>query len=96
MRLNLPITGFIIGLLLPLLGMYIMYLLWGRHESASEFFSALSHRSGMAAKVVLLGVLINLAPFTYFNLKRLDYALRGVFMATMLYALVIIFLMFVW
>lgn len=92
----MPISGFIIGLLLPLLGMYIMYLLWGRHESIGLFVSALTHRSGMAARVVLLGLLINLAPFTYFNFKRLDYALRGVFMATMLYALLIVLMMFVW
>jgi hypothetical protein len=41
-------------------------------------------------------LLINLIPFVYFNMKRLDYAMRGVFIATMLYALFIVLVKFVW
>jgi hypothetical protein len=96
MKLNLPITGFIIGLLLPLVGMFIMYLLWGNHQGIGSFVDALLHHSGMAAKVMLLGTLANLIPFVYFNMKRLDYAMRGVFIATMLYALFIVLVKFVW
>ena len=61
-----------------------------------HFASSLTNEKGVAAKVVLLSVLINLIPFAYFNMKRLDYAMRGVFIATMLYALLVIMLMFVW
>lgn len=96
MKLNMPITGFIIGIFLPFLGMYIMYLLWGNHIGVGNFASSLTMQKGMAAKVVLLGVLANLAPFVYFNLKRLDYAMRGVFIATMLYAVLIVLIKFVW
>lgn len=96
MRVNVPITGFIIGLFLPLIGMFVMYLLWGHHQGIGSFARSLTYQRGMASKVVLLGVLANLIPFVYFNIKRLDYAMRGVFIATMLYALLVILIMFVW
>jgi hypothetical protein len=96
MKLNVPFTGFIIGLFLPFIGMFVMYLIWGNHMGVSNFASSLTTQRGMAAKVVLLGVLANLIPFVYFNLKRLDYAMRGVFIATMLYAMFIVLIKFVW
>jgi hypothetical protein len=96
MKLNLPITGFIIGLILPLVGMFIVYLFWGNHMGIGHFITSLGQQRGMSAKVVLLGVLANLIPFAYFNIKRLDYAMRGVFVVTMLYALLIVLIMFVW
>jgi hypothetical protein len=96
MKLNVPFTGFIIGLLLPFLGMFLMYNLWGHHEGFFQFMHSLTRLKGMASKVLTLSILINLAPFLYFINKRLDYALRGVFIATMLYALFIVLIMFVW
>ncbi len=96
MRLNVPIVGFIIGLLLPLLGLFIVYVFKGNHEGIMHFASSVSSQKGVAAKVVLLSVLVNLIPFAYFNMKRLDYAMRGIFIATMLYALLVLLLMFVW
>ncbi len=96
MKLNVPITGFLIGLFLPVLGMFLIYLFKGNHVGFMEFVSSLTHQNGVAAKVVLLSVLANLIPFAYFNMKRLDYAMRGVFISTMLYALLVVLLMFVW
>jgi hypothetical protein len=96
MRLNVPIVGFIIGLLLPLLGMFVMYLIWDGHSGVAQFVHTLTSQKNMAGKVVLLGVLANLIPFVYFNLKRLDYALRGVFIATMLWAMFDVLVRYVW
>jgi len=96
MKRDAPILGFIIGLLLPFLGVFIMYLLWGHGESFGTFLHALTRLKGMASKVFTLGLLINLFPFVYCVFKRYDYALRGVFIATMLYALLIVLIMFVW
>ncbi len=96
MRLNMPITGFITGLLLPFVGMMFMYKLWGHQEGLSNFLASLTKLRGMASKVLTLSILINLLPFLYCIQKRLDYALRGVFIATMLYALLIVLIMFVW
>jgi hypothetical protein len=73
-----------------------MYNLWGHHEGFIAFMVHLPVLKGMASKVLTLGLLINLVPFVYFVFKHLDYALRGVFIATMLYALLIVLIMFVW
>jgi hypothetical protein len=96
MKRDTPILGFIIGLLLPLLGMFIVYAFWGHHQGLGSFLSSLTRQKGMAAKVLLLSVLPNMIPFAYTNIKRMDYAMRGIFIATMLYAVAIIIIMFVW
>ena len=97
MRINTPIVGFIIGLLLPILGFFVVYFLMFRSNSTiSGLWSSLAHDHKSAAKVITLSLLINYGPFLYFNSKRLDYALRGVVTATMIYAAVVVMLMFVW
>lgn len=96
MKFDVPIIGFIIGLLLPVAGLLGVYMFWGAHQGFYSFLYSLTGQKGMAAKVLLLSVLPNLIPFAYCNVKRLDYALRGIFIATMLYALFVILIMFVW
>lgn len=96
MKFNVPITGFLIGLFLPLVGFLIMYFLWGHGVGIGTFARSLTFQPGLASKVLTLGLLINLAPFLYCTTKRLDYAMRGVVIATMLYALFIVLIKFVW
>ena len=97
MRKNVPMVGFILGLILPVIGFFIVYLGWhSSGESVGQFARSLTHRSGMTSKVLTLSLLANLIPFMYFNTKRLDYAMKGVVIATCLYALLIVFVMFVW
>jgi len=96
MKRNSPIFGFIIGLLLPILGVVIMYLLWGHHDGFGNFLKSLTYQRGMASKVFTLSLLPNLIPFAYCNIKRIDLTMRGIFIATMLYVLPIVLIMFVW
>ncbi len=96
MKRDSPILGFLIGLLLPLVGMVIMYFLWGHHEGIFEFVRSLTHRRGMATKVFTLSLLTNLIPFAYCNMKRIDLTMRGIFVITMVYVVLIVFAMFVW
>jgi len=96
MKRNIPILGFIIGLLLPFVGLIIMYFLWGNHEGIFEFVRLLTHLKGMAGKVFTLSLLLNLAPFVYYTSKRLDLTAKGIFIATMIYAVIIIFVKYVW
>lgn len=96
MRRDVPMKGFIIGILLPLLGFAIMYLLWNHGLSFGEFVHILSKNHKEFAKVLTMSLLINLAPFVYCNTKRLDYTMRGIVVATMLYAVLIVLIMFVW
>ena len=96
MKRDNTIFGFVIGLLLPLVGLVIMYFLWGHHSGLGNFLKSLTYRRGMASKVLTLSLLINLAPFLYFNVKRLDLSMRGIVTATMVYAALIVLIMFVW
>ncbi|MES2701074.1 MAG: hypothetical protein V4649_00455 [Bacteroidota bacterium] len=97
MKKNVPIVGFIIGLILPFLGFIVIYFLWRSHgESLGDFAHAITRRRGMASKVLTLSLLVNLVPFVYCNMKRLDYTMKGIVIATMLYALFIFLIMFVW
>jgi hypothetical protein len=99
MKRNVPIIGFIIGLLLPVLGFFIMYLWWGKgahNMGFSEFVGRISDNHKEFAKVLTMSLLLNLAPFVYCNFKRYDYTMRGIVVATMLYAVLIVLIMFVW
>ena len=96
MKRDTPIVGFLIGLFLPVLGIYIMYLLWGQGSGFGNFLHSLIRLKQLATKVLTLGLLPSLAPFIYCIYKHYDYALRGIFTATMLYAVFIILVMFVW
>lgn len=93
---NKPLFGFLIGILLPLLGFVIMYIMWGNGLSFGRFLSVLKENNKSFGKVLTMSVLVNLIPFVYFNVKRRDYAMNGVVIATMLYAVLIVLIMFVW
>ena len=96
MKRDNRIFGFVIGLFLPFIGMIVMYLLWGHHQGFGSFIKSLIHLRGMASKVFTLSILINLIPFAYCNIKRIDQTMRGIFVATMLYVVLIVLIMFVW
>lgn len=96
MKRNVPILGFTIGLILPLIGLLIMKFVWFGSYSFDQFAHTLGSNHAMLAKVLTMSLLINLIPFVYFMNKRLDYTMNGVVVATMLYAVLIVLLMFVW
>lgn len=95
MRLNQPIVGFLIGLVMPLLGFVVVYFVLGSgHNSLSTFFQYVMGAPKVMAKVLSLSILANIIPFLYFTRRRLDYAARGIFIATVLYAVAIVLLKF--
>lgn len=97
MKRNIPVVGFIIGAIVPLLGYLIVYLIFRNgSQSLESFTSAYWSNNKTFAKLLTLSILANLVPFVYCNAKRYDYVSRGVFVATMLYVVFIILLMFVW
>lgn len=95
MRINKPVVGFLLGLVLPVVGFFIVFLCLRNTQSLSQFVGNMK-LPRIAAFYISLSLLANAIPFAIFNTRRLDYAARGVFIATMLYALVIIFFRFVW
>lgn len=99
MKRNSPIFGFLIGLILPIAGFMIMYLWWGKFEHKmgfGEFVHNLSADHKAFAKVLTMSLLINLIPFAYCNVKRIDQTLRGIFVITMVYVVIILYTMFIW
>ncbi len=97
MKYNVPIVGFIIGLLLPIIGYAIVYFIFKNNGQDLIQFTKLHWANGKNfSKLLTLSILINLIPFVYCNSKRYDYISRGVFIATMLYVVFIVLIMFVW
>lgn len=97
MKRNIPILGFFIGLLLPVVGFLIVYLLLGGNTSGiGDFISEMFRMRSVAALYITLSILINILPFIYYTNKRLDHTARGILIATMLYALLVILIKYVW
>ncbi len=96
MKRNVPLLGFVIGAILPLLGMFIVYLILFQGVDFNQFLKNLRHQPSQAAKVISLGILINVIPFIFYTNKRLDLTARGIFIATMLYAVFMLLIKFVW
>ncbi|GAA4451045.1 MAG: hypothetical protein QM743_11420 [Chitinophagaceae bacterium] len=97
MRRDIPIVGFIVGALVPLLGFLVVYFIFrGGSQSLENFITNYWKDNRTFAKLMTLSLLANLIPFVYCNSKRYDYISRGIFIATMLYVVLIVLLMFVW
>lgn len=96
MKRNVSLLGLIIGLLLPLVGIFIVYLVMSRGASFGSFVGKMKTDFDAAALVLSLSILINIIPFIYYTNRRLDLTARGLLIATMLYAVLIVLLKFVW
>ena len=93
---NNPIVGFLIGLVGPILGLFIMKLIWFRTDAIGDYTRMLMYNHDTMFKIFSLSMLVNLAPFIFFNSRRFDHAARGVFIATMLYVVFIVLVRYVW
>jgi hypothetical protein len=96
MKRNVPVLGLILGIVFPMLGMLVMYLIKFTGTPLSGFIQTLSDYHKIAAMVLSLSLLANAIPFIYYTNKRLDLTARGILIATMLYAVLIVMLKFVW
>jgi amino acid permease len=96
MKRNLPVLGFIIGALVPVVGYLVVFLILGQGQSFGQFSANMAGNHPNLAKVLSLSILANVIPFIYCNNKRLDLTARGIFIATMLYAVAIVLLKYVW
>ncbi|MCB0696186.1 MAG: hypothetical protein KDC07_02410 [Chitinophagaceae bacterium] len=96
MKRNISILGLIIGLIVPMLGMMIMYLVKFGGQSFNAFVQTMTHNFDMAALVLSFSILANIIPFIYYTNRRLDLTARGILIATVLYAVLIVLLKFVW
>jgi uncharacterized membrane protein len=95
MRLNQPIVGLFIGLFMPLLGFIVVYLVKAQAMGMSAFMEHLRFSHDAAGVVITLSVLANLIPFLIFSRRRMDAGLKGIVIATMLYAVFFVYVKFV-
>src|SRR5437879_1674372 len=94
MRLNRPIIGFIIGLIVPVIGFIIVFALRRHGLTFDQFMYGLTSNHNDAALNFTLSILANGLVFGYFSNRRLDYTARGIFIATMLYVVAILWVKF--
>lgn len=96
MRRNVPVFGLFIGIIFPMLGMLVMYALKFTHTPFPDFIRTMMDNHKVAAMVLSLSLLANAIPFIFYTNRRLDLTARGILVATMLYAVLIVLLKFVW
>jgi hypothetical protein len=94
-RNNAPF-GLILGIIFPLIGLLVVYLVKYSGVGVSNFLHGLMNDHNAAALVLSFSLFANLIPFIFYTNRKLDYTAKGILIATMLYALPIILLKFVW
>jgi hypothetical protein len=83
------LTGFISGLIAPLIGFYIYYLISFRYMGFQSYVARLTEL-GLEAGVISLSLIANLVVFFYFIRIKADGSARGVIGATFTYGMLIV------
>lgn len=93
-KINALIVGLIIGLLVPIIAIYIFFLFSNHQLSWTDYLNHL-FRYKLVSHVISIGAISNLLVF--FGFSRFDYlkAARGVVFATMLYAIFVAIVKFI-
>lgn len=85
--------GLIAGLILPLISIFIFYLVKYDHQTPREFYQALL-RLNILTHVISLHVIPNLLLFFIFIWKNYLFSARGVLTATFIFAGIVFLLKF--
>ena len=81
---------------MPLIGLLAVYFAKFSDVSLSYYCDVLYTNRKVASMAFTLAILLNLIPFLYCTNKRYDYTARGILVATVLYAVFIILIKYVW
>ena len=84
---NNALLGFVLGLLAPVFGFLLVFVLLHQDIPLAAFLKGLMQSHTNAAKVLSLSILTNLIPFFYYYNRRADQTAKGVLSATILFAL---------
>jgi hypothetical protein len=90
---NFP-GGMLLGVLLPILALLVYFAVVRSDEHFFEFIAE-NQRVRLLSPLLSLAALFNLAAFYFFLQKKWYKTVQGVISATLLYALLILFLKFV-
>lgn len=93
-RLNKPIYGVILGLILPFIVVVIMYFLQDKQDVAFGDYLKYLSRMGTFLPMLSMTTLINLAPFYLFKRLEMWYINKGVVFSIFLYLVLIVVLKF--
>jgi hypothetical protein len=85
-------TGLILGLIGPVLGLLVIYLLRFRLFQFSEFLDEFLHNNRMLTGIGSLSLLANVILFTIFVNTRRDQTAKGIFVVTLVYGIGILVL----
>ncbi len=86
--------GILLGLLTPGIAFFLYYLgvFMPRGQHLNEFFLMLKNNKQVLPKLISICLLANGIVFYLYTRKRRDLTARGIFLVTMLYAIVILLL----
>lgn len=97
---DLPVIGFITGVIFILLSIIILKFIWFFDESFMNyikiFFTKSSFYFKEASKLLSLAMISLLAPFFFFLNRKLYYTAKGVLIVAVLTAVFIVLYKFVW
>lgn len=89
MRRDHAFFGFFLGMVVPFLGISLLYTIrfMPQNISPSDFIYLLQTNRGMIPKVISLGMLACIPLITYYKNRRCYATLKGVFAAIIIFAL---------
>lgn len=81
--------GLVLGLVVPVFGMYLFYLIkfTAEHSGLSDFMFMLKNNHYMISRVISLGLIATIPLITYYKNRKRMQTLKGIFLAIILYAL---------
>ena len=85
------LTGFISGLMAPVIGFFIYYLISFHYMDFISYVSRITEL-GLLAGIISLSLIANLIVFFYFIKVKADRSAQGVIGATFMYGLLIVIL----
>ncbi len=87
---NNPVFGFILGILVPLFGILLLFVIkyMPQNVSLAEFIYLLKTNKPNISKVISLGLIASIPLITYYKNRKLFKTLKGIFAAILLYALI--------
>ena len=88
-RYNNIRVGLVLGIVAPIIGFFVVYLVGFRGMNFTEYFEMLSFRNKLSS-ILSLSVIPNLLLFFIFIWLDYLYSARGVLASTMLFALIVV------
>jgi hypothetical protein len=87
--------GMLLGLVAPLVSLIIYYYVKFSSVSVSEFLSFLHHHRDQITAVSVPCLLLNIALFTVYINSHRDQTAKGIFVATLIYAILALLFKFI-